>query len=166
MSIDASTQLAKKEKLEPIDRDGFTQVELGKVEPGVVDMIFGTGWWERGARADEIAKDLKGVFYIKTDTTMAPTQIRYPNIHVEDMAPKRLGVNVEKSVLWPLPRDAAKTNGHRKAKVPQHAYTAPQGAPQPNGQHPTGENGQTDPQPAEEAIPSSKEVQDYIGGFA
>jgi S-DNA-T family DNA segregation ATPase FtsK/SpoIIIE len=97
VSLDASTQLAQKEKLE--FRDGFTEFEVGKVERGAVDMIFGTGWWERGARADEIAKDLKGVFYKKTDTTMVPEQIRYPNVPVADVSPKALGFTVEKSVL-------------------------------------------------------------------
>lgn len=97
VSLDASTQLAQKEKLD--FRDGFTEFEVGKVERGAVDMIFGTGWWERGARADEIAKDLKGVFYKKTDTTMVPEQIRYPNVAVADVSPKALGFTVDGSVL-------------------------------------------------------------------
>ena len=101
VSLDASTQLAQKEKLD--FRDGFTEFEVGKVERGAVDMIFGDGWWERGARADEIPKDLKGVFYKKTDTTMAPEQIRYPNVTVEDVSPAALGFTVEKSALWPFP---------------------------------------------------------------
>lgn len=97
VSLDASTQLGKKDKLDPIDRDGFTEFEIGRVERGVVDMIFGNGWWERGARCDEIPEDLKGVFYRKTETTMAPQEIRYPRVTDADL---RTLQPVGGSVLW------------------------------------------------------------------
>jgi DNA segregation ATPase FtsK/SpoIIIE, S-DNA-T family len=99
VSIDASTQLATKDNLDPINRGGFTEYEIGKVERGVVDMIFGTGWWERGAKADEIPEDLKGVFYKKTESTMVPEQIRYPWIPVSAVTPKALGFTVGQSAF-------------------------------------------------------------------
>lgn len=101
VSLDASTQLAQKELIS--FRDGFTQFELGKVERGAVDMIFGAGWWQMGVRADEIADDLKGVFYKKTDSTMTPEQIRYPQVEPADVSEKSLGFKVGKSVLWSKP---------------------------------------------------------------
>ena len=100
VSIDASTQLAQKDILGAINRDGFTEIELGRTERNAVDMMFGTGWWERGVRADEISEDLKGTFYKKTDSTMFPEQIRYPNIPVSAVAPRALGVTVTHSELW------------------------------------------------------------------
>src|SRR5215217_8802925 len=95
VSLDAATQLAQKELID--FRDGFTKFELGKVERGVVDMIFGAGWWERGARADEIPDDLPGVFYVKTDATMVPTEIRYPLVTEADLRPLK---HARESVLW------------------------------------------------------------------
>jgi len=95
VTLDAATQLAQKELID--FRDGFTKFEIGKVERGVVDMIFGTGWWERGARADEIPDDLPGVFYVKTDATMVPTEIRYPLVTDADLKPLK---RARASVLW------------------------------------------------------------------
>lgn len=97
VTIDASSQLGTKDDLKPINRAGFTEFEIGKVERGVVDMIFGSGWWDRGARADEIADDLKGVFYRKTESTMAPQEIRYPAVTVPDLNTMPA---VRESVLW------------------------------------------------------------------
>lgn len=95
VSIDASSQRGELENL-PF-RKGFTRFELGKVEQGIVDMIFGTGWWLRGARCDELEDDLKGSFYIKTDSTMAPEVIRYPVVPRQQLnTPQRAG----KSKLW------------------------------------------------------------------
>lgn len=118
VSIDASTQLAQKDLLDKINRDGFTEFELGKVEPGAVDMIFGKGWWERGARADEIARDLKGVFYKKTDSTLVPEQIRYPNVPVADVSRRALGFEVEESKLWPPPKRHLEAAPEAPADVP------------------------------------------------
>lgn len=102
VTVDASTQLAQKELFGNIERDGFTEFELGKVERGAVDMIFGSGWWQQGVRADEIPDDLKGTFYKKTDATMTPEQTRYPNITVPDVNDKALGFTVDKSAFHDL----------------------------------------------------------------
>lgn len=102
VTVDASTQLAQKDLFGNIERDGFTEFELGKVERGAVDMIFGSGWWQMGVRADEIPDDLKGVFYKKTDATMTPEQTRYPNIAVADVSQKALGFTVDKSAFHDL----------------------------------------------------------------
>ncbi len=159
VSLDASTQLAQKDRID--FRDGFTEFELGKVERGAVDMIFGTGWWQRGARADEIAKDLKGVFYIKTDTTMVPEQIRYPDVQVSDVSPQTLGFKVEKSALWPLPASKIGangtngTNGHHKKPIPPKKLE-----PQPTSTN--GTNGHHD-EPISEDL---KSVISSLGGFS
>jgi S-DNA-T family DNA segregation ATPase FtsK/SpoIIIE len=122
VSLDCSTQLAQKELIS--FRDGFTEFEVGKVERNTVDMIFGTGWWERGVRADDISEDLHGVFYVKTDATMAPTQIRYPEVTRQDV---RGLPGYGKSKLWP-PKQPPKpaTNGHRK---PVRRIAIPKPAP-------------------------------------
>lgn len=100
VTIDASSQLGTKDDLKPINRSGFTDFEIGKAERGLADMIFGPGWWERGARVDEIPDDLKGSFFLKTETTMAPQEIRYPAVTVTDLDTMP---EAPKSVLWPFP---------------------------------------------------------------
>jgi S-DNA-T family DNA segregation ATPase FtsK/SpoIIIE len=157
VSLDASTQLAQKDKID--FRDGFTEFEVGKVERGAVDMIFGTGWWERGARADEISKDLKGTFYVKTDSTMVPAETRYPAVAVDDVSPRALGFTVDKSALWP----------------PRLQLVKPQPA-SPNGHTPT-TNGQHQPQPvkastnghqpdSDDLVSASHTDDSGFGGFA
>jgi hypothetical protein len=76
--IRAFAQDPKKEKFP--NRDGFPEVHVGGVlNRTQVDMIM-PGGWDAGAHAEDIPKDLPGLFFARGDGLQAPVDFRYARI--------------------------------------------------------------------------------------